>query len=323
MKRGAVELSFFLVFLANSENDCMAQKKKVSVYRTNLVNVGIGQGQMQTVPYLASVSEYTPEGLTLTQSSFSAEGVLVEKMAWEYDENGKVVRQSYFSEDDEPSEVIIFERNAKGEIVKETKEYIDGSADITTYVYDEKERLTEKVTVDDEGVTDLREVITWSEKLMVKREVIDAEGNRIALDEFVYDPDGHILEHRHIDEETGENFKMVSKYNEDGQKIKDKLYDEDDELVETTRYAVDKSGKLVSSTVESDEKNSTTRYVYDEKGNHLGHEEVNSEGNQVLWVEHTFDEQNNLTGSVVFANGGRVASSQHYELRYAYEWFDE
>jgi len=301
----------------------MALKKKVSVYRTNLVNVGIGQGQMQTVPYLASVTEFTPGGLTRSQSSFSSEGILAEKMAWEYDENGRVRSQSYFSEDVEPSEIILFERNAKGDVLKETKQYIDGSADTTTYVYDDKERLTEKITVDDEGKPDLREVFTWNENLMVKREVFDAEGNITELDEYAYDAAGHMVEHRRVDEETGENFRMVSKYNEAGHKVKDQLYDEDGELVETSRYSFDKTGKVTSLAVESDDKNSTTRYLYDEKGNHLGHEEVNHEGDQVLWVEHTYDGENNLTGSVVFANGGRVAMSQHYELQYVYEWFDE
>lgn len=313
----------FLLLLENQIFIGMPQKKKASVYRTNLVNVGIGQGQMKTLPYLFSVTEFTGKGETLSQSSYTSGGLLTEKIAWEYDEKGRVIRQYYYSEEDTPSETTSFERDAKGDVVKELKVYIDGSTDTTTYRYDKDKKLLEKVTVDDEDVTDRHERFTWDDHLLIRHEIIDMEEHPIELDEFKYDEAGNLVEHKRINEETGENYRIVSEYNKSGQKIADLIYDEEDELVEKVCYEHDDHGKVISSIVESPQKNSNTRYFYDEKGNHLGHEEVDDEGTQLVWVEHAYDQENNLTSSTVFVNGRGSGMSQHYELQYEYEWYDE
>jgi hypothetical protein len=301
----------------------MPQKKTTSILRTNLVNVGIGQGMMETLPYLFNRTEYDRKGEITAQSSFTSDGLLAEKMAWEYDETGRVVKQSYFTEPDEPSEVISFERNTKGLVTKDLKKYLDGSVDTTTYEYDDKDRLTRKVTVDEEGITDLQEVFTWNELHLLKHEVFDGENNILAFEEYGYDSNGNITEKHQLNEETGENQRIVSSYNPANQKIKDDIYDEDDELLETTSYVLDKNGRLVSSAYESSARSSASQYFYDDKGNNLGQEEIDEDGNQVLSIEHQYDDQDNRIGSVVFANGGTIASSQHYRLKYEYEWYED
>jgi hypothetical protein len=301
----------------------MPLKKTTSIYRTNLVNVGIGQGQMEMLPYLFNQTEYNRKEEVIAQSSFTSDGLLAEKMAWEYDELGRIITQYYFSEPDEPSETISFERNEKGSVVKDQKKYIDGSVDTTTYLYDEKERLLEKITVDEDGISDQHEKFTWDDKFLVKHEVTDMEDNIISLDEYVYDSKGNIIEHRQVNEETGENHRIVSKFNDANQKIKDELFDDDDELLETSIYEIDQSGRLISSQFESPQKSSTTQYFYDGRGNPLGQEEIDEEENQILFVEHVYDDQNNRISSSIFSNGGTLSNNQHYELKYEYEWFDE
>jgi large repetitive protein len=301
----------------------MPQKKKISIYRTNLVTVGIGQGQIETLPYLYNETEYNDKGELIAQSNYSAEGLLVEKITFEYDDQHRIVKQYYYTEPDEPSEVIHYERNEKGLLVKDVKQYMDGSFDTTTYHYDDEGRLLEKTTVDDEGVTDLVEQFTWKEKRMVKRQVTDSEKNILSFEEFAYDDKGNITEHQQMDEETGENQKTVSTYDAANRKISDEIYDDEGDLQEKTSYQYDETGILLSSDYESPSKSSTTRYTYDENGNLLGLGETDEDGNQVLLVEHSYDEQNNRLDSMVFSGGGTLASNQHYKLLYEYVWYDE
>ena len=301
----------------------MPQKKTTSVYRKNLVNVGIGQGILETYPYLYSYTEHDRNGQTLSQSSFTADGLLAEKITRAYDDKGKVIREDYYSGEDELSESNSYERDAKGLVTKEIKKYLDGSTDVTSFTYGENDHLVEKVTLDEEGVLFQTEKFTWEDDRLVKHEVFDEEDNLIELDENAYDGEGHVTMHRRKDEETGENYKLTSKFNSAGLKITDHLYDEEGELVETTRYSYDKDHKLIHSAVESEEKKSTTTYFYDDRGNNLGQEEVNDQGDQILWVENSYDASNNIENSVIFANGRGLSMSQHYELRYEYEWFGE
>lgn len=301
----------------------MPQKKTVAIFRTNLVTVGIGQGQIKTFPWLYNKTDFNRKGETLSQSSYSSEGLLSEKMAWEYDDQGRITRQIYFTEPGEPSEIITYERNEKGQVVQDIKKYIDESLDTTQYLYDGNDRLIEKITKDDEGVVDMHEKFTWNEKVLLKHEITDTEENIISLDEFVYDKKGNIIEHQQINEETGDNQKIVSVWDEAGHKISEEIYNEDDELLETTSFEHDETGRVVSASYQSPGKISTTRYVYDASGNLLDQEETDENGNQLLWVQHEYDSQNNRTATTVFINGGTPYNSQHYELTYAYEWFEE
>ena len=298
-------------------------KKKISVSRTNLVNVGIGQGQMETLPYLFNETEFNNKGIIISQSSYSPDGLLVEKMAFEYDEQGRITTQYYYTEPDEPSEIVEYLRNDKGLLIKDVRKYMDGSFDTTTYLYDDLERLTEKITVDDEGVTDLHEKFSWKDKLLLKHEAIDAEGNIVSSEEFRYDDKGNVIEHVQMNEETGENQRTVSTYNDANHKTGDELYNEEGDLLEKVTFITDESGRMVSSEYDSPQKWSTTEYMYDDRGNNLGHLETDEEGNQLLLVEHTYDEQNNRLESMVFSNGGTLATNQHYRLKYAYEWFND
>jgi hypothetical protein len=301
----------------------MPIKKKTFIYRTNLVTVGIGQGQIETLPYLFNETEYNSKGAIISQSSYTSDGLLVEKMAFEYDEQGRIITQYYFTESDEPSEVVEYLRNDKGLLIKDVKKYLDGSFDTSTYLYDDQERLTEKITVDDDGMTDLHEKFLWKDKLLLKHEATDAEGNIISSEEFKYDDKGNVIEHTLMDEETGENQRTLSTFDEANHKTGDELYNDEGDLIEKVTYKSDESGKLISSEFDSSQKWSTTEYYYDDHGNNLGHLETDEEGNHLMLVEHTYDELNNRMESMVFSNGGTMATNQHYKLKYEYEWFDE
>ncbi len=301
----------------------MPQKKSISVYRVNLVTVGIGQGQIETLPYLSNLTEYSPKGEILSQSNFTSNGLLAEKMAWDYDEKGQIIKQYYFAETDEPSETLTYERNEKGQVIREIKTYMDGSADTTTWEYDGEGQLLQKVTVDEDGVTELQEKFTWNGKQLLKHEIVDSEENIVFTDEFVYDDRGNMIEEKQVNQDTGDFRRKVSTFSKSNLKLSEKVYGEEGDLLESVVYHYDKSGKLISSEFESPQKCSTTVYRYEEGGTQLGQEETDEDGNQVLWVEHTYDEQKNRIRSTVFANGGTLSSSQHYELRYEYEWYEE
>jgi YD repeat-containing protein len=301
----------------------MPKKKKTSVYRMNLVTVGIGQGQMETLPYLYNETEFNPNGEVISQCAWSAGGLLVEKMIFEYDDQGRLTSQYYYTETGEPSEVLHYVRNEKGVVVKDIRKYLDGSFDTTAYVYDDQGLLKEKTTVDDEGTLDLTEQFVWKDKLLLKREAKDPEGNIVSVEEFTYDERGNITGHMQTDEETGENHRTVTTYNETNHKTGEEVYSEEGDLLQKITYVNDESGKLISSEYESPQKWSTTEYHYDENGNPLGHLETDEEVNQLLSVEHIYDENNNRIESIIFSNGGTLATNQHYKLKYEYDWYDE
>jgi YD repeat-containing protein len=301
----------------------MAQKKATRVYRTNLVNVGLGQGQLKTIPYLFSVTENYPDGLIRSRSTYAADGTLNEGIQWEYDEKGQVLCEKYFTDENEPSEIIRYERDTDGRILRDIKKYLDGSEDITTYSYDGNGHLTGKLTLDEEGNLYSREEFNWEGNNLTFHRITDTENNETEKEEFKYDQNGNVLEQKRRNLETGENTMIVTEYDQNNRKTGEKLFDGDDNLMESISYTHDQEGTLLGTANVTPQKNSHTRYFYDNHGNHTGQEETDEEGNRLLWVEHTYDDNNDLANSVVFVNGGLMVPGQHYELNYEYEWYQE
>ena len=299
----------------------MPQKKSTQIFKTDLVSVGLGQGQKEISPYLYSHTEYDIEGKVVMQSTFHSSGLISEKNVTEYDNAGRVIREIYYAEEEEPSEIVTYEYNGSGKITGSKKIYGDGSEDTTSYVYDEDNLLIERITKDEEGDVETRETFTYSGAKPVTYEVTDDEGTRLLYEEFEYDEKGHTILHVRDSEETGEYFKLQTEYNDAGQKIKEMIFDIDGRLVESTFFEMDEAGHTVHLVVESGPHRRERKFNFDNRGNDLGYEEINAQGDNTTKVEHQYDMENNPVATTVFINSGRHSMSQHYALDYKYEWY--
>lgn len=300
----------------------MANRKSTRVYRTDLVNVGIGQGQLQSVPYLASQTDYDTDGRVVLQCSYSASGAEVEKTVYEYDQKGRLIHELYYTGEPDPAEENSYEYDDQGKICKEYKHYIDGSKDTTDYSYDANGKLIEKITVDDEGETELREIFQYEGDLLVNHVISDMEGNPLISEEFGYNEKGQIVMQVRDDNETGEYFKLLVEYNESGRKVSERIFDEEDELVETTWFEEDENGRVIQTVEENSLRRHEKHFFYDDHGNGIGYEEVNQNGDKVVVVEHQLGDHTHPVASMVFVHGAGRTPGQHYELKYEYIWHE-
>lgn len=291
------------------------------MYRTHLVNIGIGQGQKESVPFLYSQTEYDEQGHVLMQCSFNAAELVTEKYVFEYDNEGRLVHETYYTDDSDPSEEKTYEYDETGRLVREMKHYLDGSADTTTFHYDSEGMLTEKITADDEGEIESRETFTYQNGKLVLHETTEADNELILKEEFDYDSRGNVISHVRNDDETGEFFRLQLTYSPDGHKEKEEIFNDQDQLVETTYFQMDEQGRVIQTTEDSGRSRRIRNFSFDDRGNNLGYEEVTGTGDKLVVVEHLYDPQNNPQSSLIFMNGAGRSQSQHYELRYEYEYF--
>ncbi len=300
----------------------MPVKKSTLIYRTDLVNVGIGQGQKEIVPYLYSETNYDPEGRVLRQCTTNAAGLVTEKVEFEYDPLGRLVHETYYTDDVDPSEEKSFEYDQEGRIMKEKVHYLDGSFDTIEYHYNDEGLLTEKTTVNDEGESEGKEIYTYKKGKPETHEITDGENNLLLSETFGYDDQGNLILHIRNDEESGEYVKMKAYFGDQGNKVREELYDIEENLVEATAFETDGQGRVIRTVEESGRNRRIKHFSYDDKGNGLGYEETSGSGDKLVVVEHHFDQENNPLSSLVFINGSGRSMSQHYELKYEYQWFE-
>jgi hypothetical protein len=299
----------------------MPQRKSIALYRKNLLAL-----KNSTEPHelwLYSQSEFDPKGNLTEQSVYTQSGSLVERTIKDYDEKGFLLREKYFAEAGEQSEETSYERDENGLVVKELKHYIDGSFDTTTYNYDSQHRILLKITVNDEGEVEQKVVNEYRDDFLLKTSLFDCEGNLIRQDEFKYDEKGNSVEHKRVDNESGEDAFIVTTYNSNGRKKTEISYDEDGDIINQTTYFEDENGQLLSIVEEGSEKNLVIMFTYDERGNTIHQEELDNEGRQLVSVKREFDDDNNLVRSEVYIDGQGLTLPQHYEISFEYKFYEE
>lgn len=299
----------------------MASRKSVSLYRKNLIpSQNINNVQEF---WLYSYSAFDERGNPTEQSVYAQDKSIVERTLKEYNDKGFLIREKYFVEDGHPSEEKSYERDENGLVTKEIKHYIDGSFDTTIYEYDSQHRIVSKITTNDEGEIEQKVLNEYRDDFLVKTLVTDGEGTLIKLDEFKYDEKGNSVEHKRIDNESGDEYFVVTAYNSNGRKKQEIRYDEDGDIVHETYYEEDEQGNLVRIREENSERAVKIRFTYDEKGNAVQQEEFDAEGKQLVSVQRGFDDDNNLIRSEVFIDGQGLTLPQHYEIRFEYEFYGQ
>jgi YD repeat-containing protein len=299
----------------------MLKRKSVALYRKNLS--GTTRSTEPAEYWLYSHSEYDQNGNLTEQTVFTQNGLMVEKIMNEYDDIGFLVREKYIVDEDEPAEEKSYERNENGLVLKEFKHYTDGSYDTTIYTYDSQHRIVSKITSDDGGEVELKMLNEYRGDFLFKTQLFDGEDILLQSDEFSYDEKGNSAEHRHIDNETGENTRVVTEYNSNGRKKCEIRYDEDGDVISETAYHENENGLLLSITEENEEGEVVTRFEYDVQGNQVSQLETDEEGTEKIRVLREFDEASNLVRSEVFVDGQGRAPDQHYELKFEYQFYQE
>lgn len=298
----------------------MAQRKTVKLYRRDLLPPRKNTEQQEF--WLFSQSEYDPDGNLNEQSVFDQKGSLVERVIREYNCNGFLIREQYFADDGEPSDEKSFEGDDNGLILKEFKHYLDGSFDTTEYFYDNQHRIVKTITTTDEGEVEQEMLNEYEGDQLVRTSISDGDGNLLRISEYLVDENGHTVEFKQTDNETGESTHLVTQYNDAGHKETEISYDEDGDIISQVLFKEDDKGRLISMTEQGESKNTITSFTYDDQGNIIQQTEQDGEGKLLMSIKREYDENNNMLQSEVFVESRGRSLPQHYEIKMEYTFFE-
>src|SRR5436190_1798344 len=125
--------------------------KTVRKFNQHYKSFSFSELQTAEDEYLESVIELDANGNVLLESKFDADGELEEKNSYQYESHGKLAEHILLFAAEDVTEKRIMTRDDKGRLLEEIKYYGDDSGERTTYVYNEKDQLTERKQLDEEG----------------------------------------------------------------------------------------------------------------------------------------------------------------------------
>lgn len=268
-------------------------------------------------------NEYNKNALLIAETKYDHNGMLIDRIEKKFDDKNKVLEEILFNDNNDLVERRTFEWDEKGKLIREFLHYLDGSIDTTTYIYNEMGDLTEKTMKDSDGDSDGREVFTYIDGKKVTEESYDENNELITKNTFSFNDKGNLIEVSNWNADEGMILKIVNIYDEKGNIEKVLKYKEGNNLIEKSNYEFDNEARLVKIIEEDQYKKVETNIEYDANSNVVEQQELNGEGEINHQIIRKYDNENNVIESEIAVDGHGMDISQHYLMRYEYEFFEQ
>lgn len=291
----------------------MKNIRTIAQYKEDIVAEGIASSEIIYEKYLFSKTHYDESGQVVLQEQFDKEGEVSESVAQKY-ASGKLIEIKSTIEG-EVAEHRTFEYE-DGKLKTEKVFYTEGGFDTITYEY-QGEELVRKVFVDEDGEKE-KEVVFSREGDVYKEITFDEEG--MEIEEKSQKKDGqHILEEMYHDHFTGEKYRVVFEYDDQGREVKTLRYNESEKLIDEVVRTYDDKGNV--AFVSDSMNNKEVRFVHDDNANITFQEETLKDGTVLSSVKRVFGDAGEHLKSEVYVNGMGYQISQNYIIHHEYEYF--
>ena len=290
--------------------------KYVKSFRANNIS-DLEESEIRDKEFKYQHTEFDESGLPIEVITYNPDETVEHKYRYQYNSEGKVIDEILLEADDEVTEHRSMEYNAEGQLVKEYIHYLDDTADVMNYTYDEKGRLLSRRSIDSDGETGNYMVNVYDGDLLVSESEYDIAGEIITQRKIIYDENGKITEE--IFKTPEGNYDILYSYFENGHASVRRRYNDQKHLTERNTFTYDSEGRLSESMEESSSGIEITYISYDDAGNVILQEEKAEDGDLRSRVERTYDESNRLLTTSVFADKPGQHIPQHYRIRMEYE----
>lgn len=290
--------------------------KYVKSYRANNIS-DLKESEIREREFDYQHTELDESGLPVQVITFNPDGTVEHSYKYAYNSEGRVIDELLLEADDEIAEHRSMEYNTEGQLVKEYIHYLDGTADVLNYTYDQQGRLLSKRSIDSEGETGNYLVNVYDEELLVSETEYDIAGEIITQRKILYDEDRKITEE--IFRTPEENYHIIYNYDEDGHASVRRRYNEDKHLTERNTFTYDTEGRLSESMEESSSGIEITFIGYDDAGNIIAQEEKTEDGKLLSSVHRSYDSTNRLLTTTVYSEKPGQHIPHNYRIRIEYE----
>jgi len=264
--------------------------------------------------------EFDEKGNLLLDMAFARDGSVTDKIEYHYDDHDEMTETIVYGEEEEILERKQVIRDKEGRLDKEITHYMDGSADIQQYYYNDKGILTGMIIKDDEDEMDIEERYYYEEDRLIKVERRDGENHLLYTREDKYQ-DGLLITRTIWSAEEEEPFKVVIEFNEAGRRSRELRYNHKDELVERNIYEEDEQGRVVRVVEENKARKNTTDYTYDDIGNVILQVETDLNGELNHQVIRRYDDEGHIITATVEAVMKPSGLPRAYTLVYKRELY--
>jgi antitoxin component YwqK of YwqJK toxin-antitoxin module len=297
----------------------MANKvKKLCIYRINNPE-GLSAEQIAEKEMLFQKSEYDDNENLINEITYTRDGDIEHEYRYTYDSQNRIIEEILVEGSGEILDRVTKEYDEKGRICREINHYEDDLADITTIEYTAEGKEISRITADSDNELLRKKLHKIEAGKLVAIVETDEEGAVINERTITYNEQG-LPEEENV-REGDVKFRLVSIYNEKGQRILIKKYNQKNELLERVSYSYDDAGHIIEMKEEDAGGIEIHSMQIDAFENVIKQETTNPSGVITGVIEREFDAENRQLFTYVDVKRRNQSFPQNYRLRYDYEYW--
>ena len=268
----------------------MKNPKFLKIHCINHLRTGYGKEDVSVEKFLETVIEYNDKGKAIKEEHFLSDNELETYIINQYDERTLLTSSAQYDGQHELIQKADFYYDDYENIVRQDNYFGENSSVYSTqYLYNKGLLIKQDSYDEGEFVFTEKEFFYNEKKLLVEQVEFDEDGNKKYVIENEYNDDSFVVKRVRDEIMEKDRRTFVYEYDQNGNKIKDLIYDYDNILISKVYYAYNEQKQLLVKEDEDLDRYLKTINTFE--GENVIKTEVFDKKNKLLsWNEYTYDD---------------------------------
>ena len=202
--------------------------KSLKIVKKEYQRVGYDAQDIEPLEYTEGYAEYDDNGLLVREERYEPDGSLNTLTVNTYNENGELIQTEQYDQDD----ILLHHYDDKQRLTAQSNYYGDASEEyVTKYYYDEDDNVVKQEVYVNGDLDYVEKTTTYKDGRRETETENDDYGNPMYIHHYQYDENGRVAVYVRDEVQNKDRRTYEFTYNENGDRVKDLIYDYDMKLI--------------------------------------------------------------------------------------------
>lgn len=206
--------------------------KSLKIVKKEYQRVGYDAQDIEPLEFTEGYAEYDDNGLLVREERYEPDGSLNTLTVNTYNENGELIQTEQYDQDDILLQKTVNHYDDKQRLTAQSNYYGDASEEyVTKYYYDEDDNVVKQEVYVNGDLDYVEKTTTYKDGRRETETENDDYGNPMYIHHYQYDENGRVVVYVRDEVQNKDRRTYEFTYNENGDRVKDLIYDYDMKLI--------------------------------------------------------------------------------------------
>ena len=262
--------------------------KSLKIIKKEYQRVGYDAQDIEPVEYTEGYAEYDDRGLLLREERYDPDGALNTLTVNTYDEQGVLIQAEQYDQDNILLQKTVNQYDENQRLASQSNYYGDATDEyVTKYYYDDNNNAVKQEVYVNGKLDYLEKTTTYKDGRPDTVTENDDYGNAMYIHHYQYDEKGQISVYTRDEVQNNDRRTYEFAYNENGDRVKDLIYNYDMTLIAKVNRTFDENGR--QTEIVEEDLDSYRRITMEYDGDKVVKNTMfNKDGEITGWAEYEY-----------------------------------